>query len=77
MAHHHDGTIARTSYDGAWTEHHGVAHDDGFFELPLFVPRRSHESIPTQKRSAYRKRYEMLDQLEADMVRGIRANAES
>lgn len=70
-------TTARTSYDSAWMEHHGVARDDGFFELPLAIPRRSHESIPTQKRSAYRKRYEMLDRLEADMLRSIRAHAEA
>lgn len=57
----------QTSYDSAWLEHRGVSTADGFFELPTPVARRPHEEIPSRKRAQYRRRYEMLDALEAQM----------
>lgn len=60
------------SYDALWTEYHGVLRTDGFFELPVRVERRSAESIPSQKRCQYRRRYAMLDQLRHDLQRTLR-----
>ena len=66
-------TKVSTSYDAVWHEHDGQLRADGFFELPVAVARRAPESIPARKRSQYRRRYEMLDLLAADLTRALRA----
>lgn len=63
----------QTSYDNAWLEHHGVPAADGFFELPAAAPRRRHEEIPSRKRAQYRRRYEMLDLLDAQIGAAVSA----
>jgi uncharacterized protein VirK/YbjX len=57
----------QTSYDTAWLDHRGVPVADGFFELPTANTRRSADAIASRKRAQYRRRYEMLDALEAQM----------
>ena len=71
-AYFRDGRKVASSYDAAWTEYLGVAREDGFFQLPTTVERRSPESISSQKRAEYRKRYEMLDQLGVEMAHSVR-----
>jgi hypothetical protein len=66
-------TKVSTSYDAVWREHDGQLRADGFFELPVAVPRRAPESIPARKRSQYRRRYEMLDLLATDLGQALRA----
>jgi len=58
-------------YDEVWTERGGTALDDDFFALPVKPTRRSIEEIPSKKRSMYRKRYEMLDRLEAKLAQAV------
>lgn len=65
------------SYDAVWEELHGSVRDDGFFELPLEVARRTQTSIPSRKRSEYRHRYEMLDGLEGTLTSQLRMMATS
>ena len=54
-------------YDDIWEERGGVKVADTHFELPLTPTRRDLEEIPSKKRSMYRRRYEMLDKIAADM----------
>jgi hypothetical protein len=63
----------QTSYDSAWLEHHGVPVAGGFFELPTVAARRRHEEIPSRKRAQYRRRYEMLDLLDAQIGAAVSA----
>jgi len=63
----------QTSYDSAWLEHQGVPVADGFFELPMAAARRRHEEIPSRKRAQYRRRYEMLDLLDAQIGAAVSA----
>jgi uncharacterized protein VirK/YbjX len=63
----------QTSYDSAWLEHQGVPAAEGFFELPTVAPRRRHEEIPSRKRAQYRRRYEMLDLLDAQIGSAVSA----
>jgi uncharacterized protein len=54
-------------YDEIWEERGGVKVADTHFELPLAGTRRDLDEIPSKKRSMYRRRYEMLDDIGASM----------
>lgn len=54
-------------YDDIWEERGGTRIDECRFELPLDGNRRDLEEIAAKKRSMYRKRYEMLDNLAASI----------
>ena len=51
-----------------WEESGGVVcSDERFFNIPLEEYRKPIEEIKSQKRSQYRKRYELLDQYEQEI----------
>ena len=50
-------------YDEFWTEAGGELAPDGWFTLPLKTQPRADEDIPGHKRSMYRKRYALLEDL--------------
>ena len=52
-------------YDDVWKERNAEQVSETYFELPLAGSRRPLEEIPAKKRSMYRRRYEMLDEIEA------------
>lgn len=54
-------------YDQVWGDRGGVLRDDGFYDLPVTPTRRAPEDVPPNKRALYRRRYEMLDIIEADV----------
>lgn len=56
----HDITF---DYDSLWLELGGEPTPDKWFRLPLKHERRTHETIKANKRSMYRRRYEMMDSL--------------
>ena len=41
-----------------------MTSDERFFSLPLIEKRKTPEEIPSHKRAAYRRRFEMLDELD-------------
>lgn len=54
--------------DSLWEESGGViCSDERFFNIPLEEYRKPIEEIKSQKRSQYRKRYELLDQYEQEI----------
>ena len=46
--------------------------DERFFKIPLEEYRKPIEEIKSQKRSQYRKRYELLDQYEQEIQNHVR-----
>ncbi|HHA2083967.1 TPA: VirK/YbjX family protein [Enterobacter asburiae] len=50
-------------YDSFWLSIGGEKQDNGNFMLPLVMPRKPMEEIASKKRSEYRRRYELLDNL--------------
>ena len=50
-------------YDSLWADVGGELSEDGWFELPLQSQRRSYESMKSNKRSMYTRRYNMLDDI--------------
>jgi uncharacterized protein len=55
------------TYNEVWLEHGGTELGNGFFEIPAKVTYKEMSEIPTRKRAAYRRRYEMLDKLALDI----------
>lgn len=55
------------NYDEFWQENDGVKNG-AYWQLPLTMERKPLEDIASKKRSMYRKRYEMLDQLAQDIA---------
>ena len=55
----------KTSLTDFWIEAGGNPAEDGrFYELPLREARKSPEEIPTRKRALYRRRFELLDEID-------------
>ena len=56
----------KTDFSDFWREAGGCETDDSRFdELPLIEPRKTMEEVPTRKRAVYRRRFAMLDELDA------------
>lgn len=58
----------RANYDQIWQEHRGQLLDNGFFEIPAEVRYRQMDEIASRKRKVYRQRYQMLEQITADIA---------
>lgn len=54
-------------YDGFWETLHGTLGQDGYFHLPRQIPHRPLEEIASKRRSEYRRRYQLLDELETQI----------
>jgi len=62
----------KTSFGDFWAECGGIlTSDKRFFELPLTEPRKSYEEIPVRKRAVYKRRFELLDELDATVTEKI------
>jgi uncharacterized protein len=56
----------KTSFSDFWQEAGGQATEDKRFDvLPLTEHRKTMEEVPTRKRAVYRKRFAMLDEIDA------------
>lgn len=63
----------KTSFSDFWQEADGIATNDArFFELPLSETRKTVEEIPSHKRAQYRRRFAMLDELDAAIAEALR-----
>lgn len=63
----------RSSYDEVWAECGGAPVEGGFFELAPQAVRREDGAVPARKRALYRRRYEMLDDLHAQIDAAVAA----
>ena len=54
-------------YDSFWLSLGAQQENSGFFRLPGAIPRKPMEEIASKKRAEYRRRYELLDSLEAQL----------
>lgn len=62
----------KTSFSDFWAESGGTpCTDERFYELPLTEYRKSMEEVPTRKRANYRKRYALLDEIDAAIAGNI------
>lgn len=64
----------KTSFSDFWQECGGSpTNDKRFFELPLVEKRKTFEEIPTQKRAVYRRRFLLLDEIDAAIFENLQA----
>ncbi|MDO4430883.1 MAG: DUF535 family protein [Lonepinella koalarum] len=52
------------NYDEFWQDNGGKLNAKGYWQLPLEIERKTLEDIASKKRSMYRKRYEMFDNMQ-------------
>ena len=64
----------KTSFTDFWEESGGKSLPDRrFYELPMTEYRKTMEEIPTRKRNNYRKRYALLDEVDASVAEAVKA----
>lgn len=61
---HKKQELLRADYDQFWLSMGGKQLDNGYFLLPDHVARKSMEDIASKKRAEYRRRYQLLDELQ-------------
>ncbi|MDA3133013.1 DUF535 domain-containing protein [Atlantibacter subterranea] len=61
-------------YDSFWLSMGGEPGKDGYFTLPDVITRKPMEEIASKKRAEYRRRYELLDSLAAQVISTIRTH---
>ena len=63
------------NYDVVWEEHEGKISPDGYFGLPVGIRIKDPASIPAKKRSMYKRRYALLEDLQCAIRDAIAKNA--
>jgi len=65
---YHETTL-KSSYDYIWEEQQAEPFDNGLYSIPIHKERRALAEVSTNKRAMYKRRYEMLDAINADITR--------
>ena len=64
----------KTDFGAFWEEAGGrETEDKRFYELPLVLPRKTMEEVPTRKRAVYRRRFAFLDAVDAEIEERVKA----
>lgn len=60
----------KTDFGVFWEEAGGTqTADERFYEIPLTLPRKTMEEVPTRKRAVYRRRFAFLDEVDSEIAR--------
>ena len=59
----HKAQERRFDYSAFWTDAGGSVRADGNWRLPVSVPQRAIEDVPTKRRAMYKRRYALLETL--------------
>ncbi len=68
----HRATERRFDYVAFWQDASGALLPDGNWQLPVDVPRRPLEDVAAKRRAMYRRRFALLDALEASAAGALR-----
>jgi uncharacterized protein VirK/YbjX len=60
-------------YDDVWSEHGAAPAPNGLFDLGSATPLKPLDEIASNKRSQYRRRYELMDEMQTAIGRSIAA----
>ena len=47
-----------------WEAVGGICDEEGYFHIPLEIPRKDIADIASKKRAEYRRRYALLDEIQ-------------
>jgi uncharacterized protein VirK/YbjX len=67
----HRATERRFDYAAFWADAAGTLLPDGNWQLPVSVPQRTLEDVPSKRRAMYRRRYALLDSLVASATTAL------
>lgn len=68
----HANRRLKTSLDEFWTETGGtLCSDPRFFELPCMEHRKNLQEVESHKRNLYRKRFALLDKIDAEITKSL------
>ncbi|WP_052284331.1 VirK/YbjX family protein [Kluyvera genomosp. 1] len=56
-----------SDYDTFWTAVGGECDKQGYFHLPIHIARKDESEIASKKRAEYRRRYQLLDEIQRQM----------
>lgn len=59
------------SYNEFWDSINAVPYSPSLYDIPLAIPRKTLEELPSKKRSEYRKRYALLDEMSDSMAAAL------
>ncbi|XBS68683.1 VirK/YbjX family protein [Acerihabitans sp. KWT182] len=59
--------VFMASYDEFWDSINAIPYSTSLYDIPLTIPRKEMDDLPSKKRSEYRKRYALLDELSNSM----------
>lgn len=65
---HKKKALLHADYDQFWQSMGGKPLDNGYFLLPQSLARKPIEEIASKKRAEYRRRYQLLDELQQGLV---------
>lgn len=58
-------------YNALWEMSGGFKTADGYYQLPRATTRKALEEIPSKKRAEYRRRFALLDEIQAQIVQAL------
>jgi uncharacterized protein VirK/YbjX len=65
-----------STYDAIWAEHGGVKDvKERFFKIPAHFAKRPDADVPANKRAQYRRRYQLMDDLQAKIKSAVRSRS--
>lgn len=67
-------SVKYSSYDNFWTDHSGVLNPHGFYAISTELRIKPYEEIPGNKRALFRRRYEMLEQIQSLLAETAHTN---
>ena len=65
----------KSSYDLVWAEAKGHPAERGFFAIPVGRSRRDINSVPSHKRAVYLRRFQLQDDMDAELRQRLRSPA--
>ena len=70
---HRKKKVFVASYNEFWDSISATVYSPALYDVPLELPRKTIEEIPSKKRSEYRKRYTLLDELSESTTSSLKA----
>ncbi len=70
---HRKKNVFVASYNEFWDSISATPYSSSLYDVPLTLPRKTMEELPSKKRSEYRKRYTLLDELQESTASLLKA----